>query len=183
MAGIIDRRHIAILYETITGQCQKRGSISIDGDDKLDLDSFLASHPGLAAVIVPRKAHPGSDHNEHFCRQAIANATGAPYFPHGADRAVMVHPEGHVVSIHYGNVHGLDHPDTGHQLISHSSADIGDEHLSGRKFLRKYEVVHKETGQVERIITALVDEPVDILPTSPLADHDIRILSIPVLVE
>jgi hypothetical protein len=178
MARIIDRNHIAILFETITGQCQKRGSISIDGDDKLDLDSFLVSHPGLGAVVVPRKAHPGPEHNEHFCRQAIANATGAPYFHHGADRAVMVHPAGHVVSVHQGNVPGLDHPDVGHQLISHSSADVGDKHLGDRKFLRKYEVVHKETGQVERIITALVDEPMDILPASPLVNHDVRILFI-----
>jgi hypothetical protein len=109
MARIIDRRHIAVLYETITGECQKRGSIAIVGDDTLDLDAYLAKHPGQEAVIIPRSSHPGPDHNEHFCRQAIADHTGAPYFPHGADRAVMVHPAGHIVSIHLGNVPGLDH--------------------------------------------------------------------------
>lgn len=172
---VIDKSHIAILYEIITGQCQKRGSISIDGDDKLNLDDFLANHPGLAAVVVPRNSHPGPNHNEHFCRQAIANTTGTKYFPYGADRAVMVHPIGHVVSIHQGNVPGLDHPDPEHQLISHLTADIGDKHLGGRKFLREYEIVHFETSRVARTITALVDEPIDILPASPLVDHDVRI--------
>jgi hypothetical protein len=135
MTRIVDENHIAILYETITGQCQKRGSISIDGADELDLDGFLANHPGLAAVVVSRNAHPGPDHNEHFCRQAIADHTGKPYFPHGADRAVMVHPAGHVISVHSGNVPGLDHPNHGHTLMSHPTAEVGDVH-DGRRFLR-----------------------------------------------
>jgi hypothetical protein len=93
MNRIIDGTQIAILYETITGQCQKRGSIGIDGDDTLNLDAFLDRHHGLAAVVVSRTLHPGPDDNEHFCRQAIADVTGTPYFHRGADRAVAIrHP-------------------------------------------------------------------------------------------
>ena len=126
MARVIDHTQIAILYETITGQAQKRGSISIVGDDRLDLDEFLARHPGLGAVVMPSGSQAGLDHNEHFCRLAIATATGTPYFPCGADRAVMVHPAGHVVSVHYGNVPGLDHPHPGHRLVSHQTAEVAD---------------------------------------------------------
>jgi hypothetical protein len=175
MARIIDRHHIAVLYETITGECQKRGSIAIVGDDTLDLDAYLAKHPGQEAVIIPRSSHPGPDHNEHFCRQAIADHTGAPYFPHGADRAVMVHPAGHIVSIHLGNVPGLDHPDPDHQLISHLAADIGDRHAGGRVFMREYAVVHSETGKIAHTITARVDEPLDLMPSSPLDGHHVQI--------
>jgi hypothetical protein len=134
---VIDKNHIAILYETITGECQKRGSISIDGDDKLDLDVFLAKHPGLAAVVVERHLHPGPQHNEHFCRLAIAGHTGKPYFPYGADRAVMVHRHSRkVVSVHYGNVPGLDKPDHDHELISHDAAEVDDVHHAQQTFLR-----------------------------------------------
>lgn len=174
---VIDKNHIAILYETITGQCQKRGSISIDGTDTLDLGAYLAKHLGIDAVVVPRSSHPGPDQNEHFCRQVIADHTGSPYFPHGADRAVMVHPAGHVVSAHLGNVPGLDRPDPGHQLVSHLTADIGDQHVGGRMFLREYAVVHLETGRIIKTITVFVDEPVDIEPSSPLGDHYVQIAS------
>jgi hypothetical protein len=131
---IIDRATVAILYEIITGQCQKRGSIHCTGDDKIDIDEFLAAHPGLNAVLVPRAALPFDgladkcleDDNERFFRQTIADHTKTAYFPRGADRSIMVdHSTGEVVSIHLGNVPGLDRPDPGHQLISHMTAEVG----------------------------------------------------------
>lgn len=117
-------KEVAVLYETITGQCQKRGVITTD--EPFDLDAFLAAHPGLAAVIIPRDELPGPDQNERHFRQAVADHTGTSYFEHGADRAVMVHPAGHVVSVHHGNVPGLDRPDDGHRLVSHRTAEVGD---------------------------------------------------------
>ncbi len=147
MTRIIDKHSVAVFYETVTGECQKRGSRSIDGDDTSDIDAFLALNPGLEAVIVPRTAlpglhavvPPGGDSpvtaNEHFFRHAVANHTGMPYFKYGADRAVMVHPAGHVVSAQLGNVPGLDNPHPGHTLISHQTAEVGDI-FDGQRFLR-----------------------------------------------
>lgn len=183
---VIDKTQIAVLYETITGQCQKRGSISVDGAETLDVDDFVARHPGLGAVIVPRVALPGLQAvnrglrtitaNEHFFRRAVAAQMDVPYFEFGNDRAVMVHGiSSRAVSVHHGNVPGLDHPDPGHSLISHLSADVGDRHNGAREFLREYAVIHPQTGDVVRMIVAPVDEPVDTMPTSPLHGHNVRV--------
>lgn len=183
---VIDKSHVAILYETITGQCQKRGTISVDGSETFDIDAFVARHPGLGAVIVPRADLPGLHAvnrrlraitaNEHFFRLAVAAQMNTPYFEFGADRAVMVHGTSRrAVSVHHGNVPGLDNPDPGHSLISHLSADVGDMHDGARDFLREYAVIHSQTGEVVRMVFAPVDEPVATMPASPLLQHHVRV--------
>src|SRR5690242_8109323 len=108
MARIIDSTQVAILYETITGHCQKRGTVTTDSTE--DIDAYLARHPGLAAVIVAKSALPGIDQNRAFFRQSIATATSTSVFPHGADRCIQVGPSAvtPVISVHYGHVTGLE---------------------------------------------------------------------------
>lgn len=151
MTRRIDSTQVAVLYETITGQCQKRGVITTTSGT-VDIDAVLASNPGLAAAIVSRSALPGGAQNETFFRQVVATATGTAVFAHGADRAVQVDGSGNVVSLHNGNVPGLDKPDTGHQLISHAAAEVGDTYAAG-VFSRRYVVFNATTGLVASVVT------------------------------
>jgi hypothetical protein len=164
---VIDATQVAVLYETITGTCQKRGSISCTGSDTVDITAFLAAHPGLAAVIVERSSLPGPNANEAYFRQVISTATSTPLLTGHEDRCIQVGPNAvtPVVSINRGNVTGVDEPDPGHSLVTHAHAEVGDTytHATGA-VTRRYAVVNPTTGLVDQIANLAVGPSIPLSP-------------------